>query len=144
MLGVCKSCGAVNRMDANTALQKKPVCGKCQKEIELHDLTQEVTSEAFNKVLRNSKIPIVVDFWASWCGPCKVYGPTFQEVSKEYPNKVQFLKVNTEQEQQLSASFGIRGIPATIIFVNGKKKDSISGALNHDQLKQWINAKTNE
>ena len=141
MLGYCKSCGAVNRLDGNTALSKKPVCGKCQNEIDLHDLVQEVDEQGFHKIIRNSKIPVVVDFWASWCGPCKMYGPTFQAVSKEYPNKVQFLKINTEQDQQLSAQLGIRGIPATILFEDGKIKDSISGALNYDQLRQWIDSK---
>lgn len=139
MLGICKACGAVNRIDANTALEKKPICGKCKVEVQLHDLTQEVDTEGFYKVLRNAKGPVVVDFWASWCGPCKVYGPVFQATSREYPNKVQFLKINTEEEQQFAANFGIRGIPATLIFENGKVKDSISGALNSDQLKQWIN-----
>jgi thioredoxin 2 len=141
MLGYCKSCGAVNRFDGTTALSKKPVCGKCQSEIELHDLVQDLDTNGLQKILRNSKIPVIVDFWAEWCGPCKMYGPVFQAVSKEFANKVQFIKINTEREQQIAAELGIRGIPASVLFVDGKVKDSISGALNYDQLGQWLRSK---
>lgn len=141
MLAYCHSCSALNRVDPKEALNKKPSCGKCSSEIVLHDLVQDVPTTAFDKILRNAKTPIIVDFWASWCGPCQQYGPTFQMVSKEFGSQVQFLKVNTETETELAARLGIRGIPATVLIKDSKVVDSVSGALNYDQLRQWLSSK---
>jgi len=141
MLCFCHSCSAVNRINPSDAQEKAPICGKCQTEFNMHDLVQEITTEGFDKILRNSKDPILVDFWAEWCGPCQQYGPTFQMVSKEFGDRVQFLKVNTEKEQDLSARLGIRGIPATVLIKDSKVVDSVSGALNYDQLRQWVSSR---
>ena len=123
----CKKCHAVNRIQTEKA--NSAVCGKCQAPIPLHGLVSEVTTEEFHKILKVSDKPVIVDFWASWCCPCKMYGPEFQKASLTNTNAV-FLKVNTESEQALSANLGIRGIPCTIIFKNGKEVQRQAGAMD--------------
>ena len=80
----------------------------------------------------------MVDFWAPWCGPCKVMGPAFEEAAKSFPLKVRFTKLNTESFQAPSAKFGIRSIPTMIIFKEGKEVGRQSGALSAEQIKQWV------
>lgn len=138
ILATCHHCHALNKVEARDIKSKTPICGKCSKDLEFHDLVQDVSTTEFDKIVRNSDLPIIVDFWASWCGPCRVYGPTFQMVSNEYGGKVQFLKVNTEKEQELAARLGIQGIPATLVIKNGKVTSRMAGAMNYDQLRQFV------
>src|SRR5690606_11699177 len=132
----CPYCHSLNKVNTENALAKAPVCGKCGKNLNLHGLVSEVNTRDFERIIAKSDIPVVVDFWASWCGPCKMYGPEFEKASKE--NSAVFLKVNTETEQMLSAKFGIRGIPCTILFRNGKEIKRQSGAMNSAQVKQFL------
>lgn len=123
----CKKCHAVNRIATEKA--QKAICGKCGSPIQFHGLVSDVSGADFQKILRASDMPVIVDFWASWCGPCQMYGPEFEKASKENPKAV-FLKVNTETEAQLSGQLGIRGIPCTIIFKDGKEIKRQAGALD--------------
>lgn len=136
-LSVCKSCGGVNRVQNDKALKGEAVCGKCQAKLPLHGLVSEVDQTGFQKILRNSEKPVIVDFWASWCGPCKMYGPEFEKASRQNENAV-FIKVNTETEQSISAQMGIRGIPCTIIFKNGKEVKRQSGALSAEGVGELL------
>jgi thioredoxin 2 len=133
----CNSCGTVNKIAATKALAQTPVCGKCGAELRLHALVSEVSGKGLKKILNNSNQPVVVDFWASWCGPCRIYTPEFEKASKEASN-ITFLKVNTEIEQDLSAQLGIRGIPCTILFKNGVEIRRQSGVMNSAQIQQFI------
>lgn len=128
-LSVCKSCGGINRVQSEKALAGEAICGKCQAKLPMHSLVSEVDEVGFQKILRNSDKPVIVDFWASWCGPCKMYGPEFEKASQENGNAV-FLKINTETEQAISSQMGIRGIPCTIIVKNGKEIKRQAGALS--------------
>jgi thioredoxin 2 len=131
----CPSCFAVNRIRTDKAAIAN--CGKCQKSIPLQGLVSEVSINSFDKILRISDKPVIVDFWASWCGPCKMYGPEFQKASTKNPQAV-FLKVNTETEQMLSSRLGIRGIPCTIIFKNGQEVKRQAGAMEESMISSLL------
>jgi thioredoxin 2 len=133
----CSNCHALNKADSDRALKGEAVCGKCGKALRFHGLVSDVTTSDFRKIVAKSDVPVVVDFWASWCGPCKMYGPQFEEASRSRKNAV-WLKVNTETEQQLAAELGIRGIPCTIIFSGGKEVRRESGAMSASQLSSLI------
>lgn len=136
---VCPKCNALNKVESDKALQGKAVCGKCQAGLQMNGLVSEVSTEDFRRIISKSDVPVVVDFWASWCGPCKMYGPEFQKASTTNTDAV-FLKISTETEQMLSAELGIRGIPCTIMFKNGKEIKRQAGAMNASQVGSWIHS----
>lgn len=98
----------------------------------------EVTGRNFEKEVLQAKTPVLVDFWAAWCGPCRMLSPTVEELSKEYEGRVKFAKVNVDEERELSARFGIMSIPTLILFKNGKPADSSIGARPKAALKAWL------
>jgi len=133
---VCPHCLSVNNVPQKESY-KKANCGKCKKSL-LETNPIELTNTNFDEVLVNSDIPVIVDFWAPWCGPCKMMAPVFTKVAQEYPLKTLFTKVNTENEQNLGARFGIRSIPTLVIFKNGKEVHRLSGALDANNLSQLV------
>ena len=133
---VCPHCLSVNNVPQKDSY-KKANCGKCKKSL-LDTKPIELTEANFDEVLVNSDIPVIVDFWAPWCGPCKMMGPSFEKSATKFPLKTLFVKVNTENEQSLGARFGIRSIPTLMIFKDGKEVHSVSGALDENNLSQLI------
>lgn len=136
-LTICKSCNTLNKIDSDKALIKTPVCGKCGKDINLLGLVSEVDANQFKRIIAKSDNPVIVDFWAPWCGPCKNYSPEFEAASKQKKSAV-FLKVNTETNQALSSELGIRSIPCTIVYQAGKEVRRQNGAMNALQVNQLI------
>ena len=133
---VCPHCLAVNNVPKKDSY-KKANCGKCKQSL-LDTKPMELTDKNFDEVVANSDIPVIVDFWAPWCGPCKMMAPTFQRVATEFPLKALFTKVNTENEQALGGRFGIRSIPTIIIFKDGKEVERVSGALDINALTSLV------
>jgi len=133
---ICPSCQEVNNIPKKESY-KKANCGKCKKSLLDLNLVN-LDNNNFDEIIVNSDIPVIVDFWAPWCGPCKMMGPVFEKVSKEYALKVLFAKVNTEVEQNLGAKYAIRSIPTLAVFKDGVESERVSGALNEDALKQLV------
>jgi len=133
---VCPHCLAVNNVPKKDSY-KKANCGKCKQSL-LDTKPMELTDKNFDEVVANSDIPVIVDFWAPWCGPCKMMAPTFERVATEFPLKALFAKVNTENEQGLGGRFNIRSIPTTIIFKDGKEVERVSGALDINSLTSLV------
>jgi thioredoxin 1 len=98
-----------------------------------------ITDSNFNEEVVNSSIPVIIDFWAPWCGPCQMMGPVFEEISKDYEGKLKFVKVNTENNSNISSQFNITGIPALIITKQGKEVNRLVGFMPKEILKQKIN-----
>lgn len=133
---VCLHCLSVNNIPYKESYSKAN-CGKCKQSL-LRTKPLDLTQTTFDEVLVNSDIPVVVDFWAPWCGPCKMMAPTFERTAAKYPLKTLFTKVNTENEQNLGARFGIRSIPTLIVFKDGKEVERVSGALDETSLSQLV------
>ena len=134
---VCPHCLKVNSIPKKDSYSKAN-CGSCKKSL-LDTTPIELNESNFDHVIVNSEIPVIVDFWAPWCGPCKMMTPVFNEVSQQYPLKALFVKVNTEAEQNLGAKFGIRSIPTLVVYKNGKEVKRVSGALDPLKLSNLVN-----
>lgn len=134
-LAACKNCHAINRIQTEKA--GTAVCGNCKSAIPFHGLVSDANTADFQKIIKASDKPVIVDFWASWCGPCKMYGPEFEKASLQNEQAV-FIKINTETEQQLSAGLGIKGIPCTLIFKDGKEIKRQAGAMDAGGVTQLL------
>lgn len=132
----CPTCSGVNRVPEER-LSDQPKCGKCQGLL-LPGKAVEVNQAQFQKLVSRGELPVVVDFWASWCGPCQAMAPVFNKVAEAFKERAIFVKVNTESEQQLAAQFGIRSIPTLKVFKGGKVVADMAGALPEQQLQQWL------
>jgi thioredoxin 2 len=133
---VCSACLAINSVP-NDRLTDQPKCGKCQQPV-LSETVLDVNPTQFNKYIQKCELPVVVDFWAPWCGPCQAMAPTFTAAAKKYLGKAVLIKVNTEQQQQLARQYGIRSIPSLKVFKHGKVSAELAGALPQGPLYQWL------
>ena len=135
---VCPHCNATNRAPKNK-LRDEPDCGKCQQPL-LAAHPDNLGQSAFEAQLLKSDLPLVVDFWAPWCGPCRMMAPAFERVSKDLHGQARFVKVNTEVEQSLAAPYNIRSIPTLAVFSGGRELVRQAGAMSATDLARWVNA----
>jgi len=135
---ICPHCVAVNRAP-KVRLDNggRGKCGKCGKPLfEGHPLSLDANS--FERHLNKSGIPLVVDFWAEWCGPCKVTAPMFEAAAVKLEPRVRLAKVNTQAEQSLAARYGIRSIPTLVLFKDGREIARSAGAMDTDSIIRWV------
>lgn len=132
----CPKCNAKNRLPSDR-LGDGPKCGKCKKPI-FSGKPMDITAANVAAVLNHNEIPVLVDCWAPWCGPCKSFAPTFEQAAKELEPNIRLAKLNTETHQQVAGRWKIRSIPTLILFKQGKEVARLSGAVGLPQLKQWL------
>ena len=135
---VCSHCQGVNRVPVQR-LGDNPHCGKCKKDL-ITGKPTELNDATFTKLIAKSDLPVVVDFWADWCGPCKMMAPAYADAANELKTKAVLAKLNTETAQQASARFQIRSIPTMIAFKGSKEVARQSGAMSKEQIVQWVNS----
>jgi len=135
---VCPHCDAVNRLPA-ARLAEGPVCGQCGKAL-FAGQPVDLSAGNFDRHIGRSDLPVVVDFWAPWCAPCRSMAPAFARTASELEPGVRLAKVDTESQPQLAARFGIRSIPTLAVFRGGREIARRSGAVDAATLQRWIRA----
>jgi thioredoxin 2 len=132
----CHHCNARNRVPSER-LSDKPNCGKCGAKL-LPGIPVELSANNFTAVTSKTDLPVIVDFWAPWCAPCKVMAPTFAQVADEFATRVVLAKLNTEDEAEISGRFNVRSIPTLIVFKDGREVARQAGAMDHGNLTRFI------
>ncbi len=132
---VCPHCGGINRVPADR-LGGDPKCGKCHRPL-FTGRPLALDEAAFNRHLQRSDLPMLVDFWAPWCGPCKMMAPAFEQAAAQLEPAVRLVKVNTEENQALAAQYGIRSIPTLALFKGGREIARTAGAMDTRGLVAW-------
>jgi thioredoxin 2 len=135
-LVVCSKCGAINRLPpSRPAISAK--CGKCGAKMFVGH-PEDVAAEIFDRQIARSTIPVLVDVWAPWCGPCLMMAPAYEAAARELEPRVRLIKLNSDAEQAVAARFGIQGIPTMLLFFEGREIARTSGALSAKQIVQWV------
>jgi thioredoxin 2 len=131
----CPACLTANRVD-DARVADAPKCGKCGAPL-LDGKPVELDAAGFDALVARTELPVVADFWAPWCGPCRSMAPMFEQAARKLAAEARFVKVNTDAEQALAARYGIRAIPTLVLFRNGQEVKRSSGAMDAGSLARW-------
>ena len=132
----CPHCLAVNRVPA-ARLEQQPKCGRCGKLL-FDGHPAPLTDANFSSLVGRTRVPVVVDCWAAWCGPCRSFAPVFEQASRQFEPHVRFAKLDTDNNPSTSAMLGIRSIPTLIAFRDGRELARMSGAMSLSQFELWL------
>jgi thioredoxin 2 len=137
LLRTCPACGAVNRVPAEH-LSHTGRCGSCKAPLAPNDRPLPVDPAAFDEIVRKAPVPVLVDFWAAWCGPCRMAAPEVEALAREMAGKAIVLKVDTEQFPELAERFRIEGIPNFVVLRNGRIAMQRAGLAPRSEMRRWL------